>query len=93
MILQILRLASLKVFSLTRAKLMESTGQVPCICRYFSSCHIESPSNSSPRPAYFTEKNCSSILIFSVLPNRLGRVKVTSSSASHHFLIKSVLSI
>ena len=53
----------------------------------------ESPSNKSPRLLYSTEKNCSVILIFNVLPNLLGRaIKVTGSSASHHSRIKSVLS-
>lgn len=45
------------VFSFTSAKLIKISGYVPCSLRNFSLSHTSSPSNSSPLPAYCTEKN------------------------------------
>ena len=86
-------LASSRFPAFTAAKLKNITGYDPCSFRYASSCQIESPSNRSARFAYLLEKKHSSILIFSVLPKRRGRViNVTTSRFSHHSFIKFVLS-
>ena len=86
-------LASSRLPAFTAAKLKKITGYVPCSFRYVSFCQIESPSNRSARFAYLLEKKQSSILIFNVLPKRLGRViNVTTSRFSHHSFIKFVLS-
>lgn len=59
---------------LSRIKKLKVSSDTRFIYSFIASRSPKRTSNSSPRFSYFTEKNCSVILIFRVFPKRLGRV-------------------
>ena len=85
---------SANVAPFTRAKLIATTGTVPCSPRISGSAHTSSPpKSSSPRPANSRERKQRTVSRLRVLPKRLGRqTRVTESRARHQSLTNPVLS-